>query len=151
MTVMTTVWECFAISLQSSRSPQSTTAGWWRGRGIPQTPFKNCSILGVFCVRRKFLNLWNAVNERLLLIWAFLLIWLMLFIRFFLLFVHKTSCLLRDDHQSHMWIAGINSLRIENGQQNKNKHPSLTFDPPIWYCVRWYCRYCNLYTGLYLV
>lgn len=116
------------ITSKQPHQPQSTTAGRWRGTGIPQTPFKNCSILGVFCVRRNFLNLWNAVNEILLLIWAFLLNRLMSYMRFFLLFLHKTSCSLRDDHQSHMLIAGKNGLRVENGQQNKNKHPS----PDLW-------------------
>ena len=41
----------------------------------PQTPFENCLILCAAVLEGTFLNVWNAVFDKILIIWAFLQSW----------------------------------------------------------------------------
>lgn len=48
------------------------TARRWRGRGIPQTPSKNGSVLWVVELGEALQTLWSALSDKFLIVWVIL-------------------------------------------------------------------------------
>lgn len=57
------------------------TAGRWAGGGIHQTPLRNPSLLWVFDLKETLISSWKSICEKFLLIWTFLQIRHMFYIK----------------------------------------------------------------------